>query len=70
MPCFINIGAYIGSNTMIDTWSTIGSCAHIGKNCHVSGGVGIGGVLEPITAKPGQQKFTTKGLCIRNQIAI
>lgn len=52
MPCFINVGAYIGSNTMIDTWSTIGSCAHIGKNCHVSGGVGIGGVLEPITAKP------------------
>ena len=52
MPCFINVGAHIGSNTMIDTWSTIGSCAHIGKNCHVSGGVGIGGFLEPITAKP------------------
>ena len=52
MPCFINIGAYIGSGTMIDTWSTIGSCAQIGKNCHISGGVGIGGVLEPLQASP------------------
>jgi 2,3,4,5-tetrahydropyridine-2-carboxylate N-succinyltransferase len=52
MPCFINIGAYIGENTMIDTWSTIGSCAQIGKNCHISGGVGIGGVLEPLQAAP------------------
>ncbi|QIT36157.1 2,3,4,5-tetrahydropyridine-2,6-dicarboxylate N-succinyltransferase [Wolbachia endosymbiont of Brugia pahangi] len=52
MPSFINVGAYISSGTMIDTWSTIGSCAQIGKNCHVSGGVGIGGVLEPIQASP------------------
>lgn len=52
MPSFINIGAYIGDGTMIDAWSTIGSCAQIGKNCHISGGVGIGGVLEPATAMP------------------
>ncbi|CAL4320335.1 2,3,4,5-tetrahydropyridine-2,6-dicarboxylate N-succinyltransferase [Buchnera aphidicola (Periphyllus testudinaceus)] len=52
MPCFINIGAYIGKNTMIDTWSTIGSCAQIGKNVHISGGVGIGGVLEPLQNNP------------------
>lgn len=52
MPSFINIGAYIDDNSLIDTWSTIGSCAQIGKNCHISGGVGIGGVLEPLQAKP------------------
>lgn len=52
MPSFVNIGAYVGSNTMIDTWCTIGSCAQIGKNCHISGGVGIGGVLEPLQANP------------------
>lgn len=52
MPSFINIGAYVGSGTMIDTWSTVGSCAYIGKNCHISGGVGIGGVLEPIQETP------------------
>ncbi|QKX03182.1 2,3,4,5-tetrahydropyridine-2,6-dicarboxylate N-succinyltransferase [Wolbachia endosymbiont of Litomosoides sigmodontis] len=52
MPSFINVGAYISSGTMIDTWSTIGSCAQIGKNCHISGGVGIGGVLEPIQTSP------------------
>ena len=52
MPSFINIGAYVASNTMIDTWSTIGSCAQIGKNCHISGGVGIGGVLEPLQSSP------------------
>ena len=52
MPCFLNIGCYVGENTMIDTWSTVGSCAQIGKNCHISGGVGIGGVLEPIQANP------------------
>lgn len=52
MPSFINVGAYIGSETMIDTWSTVGSCAQIGRNCHISGGVGIGGVLEPIQASP------------------
>ncbi|MDD9332074.1 MAG: 2,3,4,5-tetrahydropyridine-2,6-dicarboxylate N-succinyltransferase [Wolbachia sp.] len=52
MPSFINVGAYIDSGTMIDTWSTVGSCVQIGKNCHISGGVGIGGVLEPIQASP------------------
>ncbi|MGX7589751.1 2,3,4,5-tetrahydropyridine-2,6-dicarboxylate N-succinyltransferase [Candidatus Vidania fulgoroideorum] len=52
MPCFINIGAYICSNCMVDTWSTIGSCAYIGSNVHISGGVGIGGVLEPLNSSP------------------
>ena len=52
MPSFINIGAYVGSGTMIDTWATVGSCAQIGKNCHISGGAGIGGVLEPLQASP------------------
>jgi 2,3,4,5-tetrahydropyridine-2-carboxylate N-succinyltransferase len=52
MPCFINVGAYVGEGTMIDTWSTVGSCAQIGKNCHISGGVGIGGVLEPLQGNP------------------
>jgi 2,3,4,5-tetrahydropyridine-2-carboxylate N-succinyltransferase len=52
MPCYINIGAYVGSGTMIDTWSTVGSCAQVGANCHISGGVGIGGVLEPLQATP------------------
>lgn len=52
MPSFINIGAYIGEGTMIDTWATIGSCAQIGKNCHISGGTGIGGVLEPLQNNP------------------
>lgn len=52
MPCFINVGAYVDEGTMVDTWSTIGSCAQIGKNCHISGGVGIGGVLEPLQADP------------------
>jgi 2,3,4,5-tetrahydropyridine-2-carboxylate N-succinyltransferase len=52
MPCFINVGAYVGQGTMIDTWSTVGSCAQIGARCHISGGVGIGGVLEPLQAGP------------------
>lgn len=52
MPSFINVGAYVDEGTMIDTWSTVGSCAQIGKNCHISGGVGIGGVLEPLQAGP------------------
>lgn len=52
MPSFVNIGAYVDDNTLVDTWSTIGSCAQIGKNCHISGGVGIGGVLEPLQASP------------------
>ncbi len=52
MPSFVNLGAYVGSGTMIDTWATVGSCAQIGKNVHLSGGVGIGGVLEPLQAGP------------------
>ncbi|MFZ4400315.1 MAG: 2,3,4,5-tetrahydropyridine-2,6-dicarboxylate N-succinyltransferase [Bacteroidales bacterium] len=52
MPSYVNIGAYIGSGTMVDTWATVGSCAQIGKNVHLSGGVGIGGVLEPVQAAP------------------
>ncbi|MEO8686472.1 MAG: 2,3,4,5-tetrahydropyridine-2,6-dicarboxylate N-succinyltransferase, partial [Devosia sp.] len=52
MPSFVNLGAYVDENTMVDTWVTIGSCAQIGKNVHVSGGVGIGGVLEPLQAGP------------------
>ena len=52
MPSYVNIGAYIGSGSMIDTWATVGSCAQIGKNVHLSGGVGIGGVLEPLQATP------------------
>jgi len=52
MPSYVNIGAYVDSGTMVDTWSTVGSCAQIGKNVHLSGGVGIGGVLEPVQAGP------------------
>ncbi len=52
MPSFVNLGAYVDQGTMIDTWATVGSCAQIGKNCHISGGVGIGGVLEPLQAGP------------------
>ncbi|MEZ4883484.1 MAG: 2,3,4,5-tetrahydropyridine-2,6-dicarboxylate N-succinyltransferase [Chitinophagales bacterium] len=52
MPSYVNIGAYVGSGTMVDTWATVGSCAQIGENVHLSGGVGIGGVLEPVQASP------------------
>jgi 2,3,4,5-tetrahydropyridine-2-carboxylate N-succinyltransferase len=52
MPSYVNIGAYVGEGTMVDTWATVGSCAQIGKNVHLSGGVGIGGVLEPLQASP------------------
>jgi 2,3,4,5-tetrahydropyridine-2-carboxylate N-succinyltransferase len=52
MPSFVNLGAYVDSGTMVDTWATVGSCAQIGKNCHLSGGAGIGGVLEPLQAGP------------------
>ena len=52
MPCFVNLGAYVDEGTMIDTWASVGSCAQVGKNCHVSGGAGIGGVLEPLQAGP------------------
>ena len=52
MPSFVNIGAHVGAGTMVDTWATVGSCAQIGARCHLSGGVGIGGVLEPLQAAP------------------
>ena len=52
MPSFVNLGAYVDSGTMVDTWATVGSCAQIGRNVHLSGGVGIGGVLEPLQANP------------------
>jgi len=52
MPCYVNVGAYVDEGTMVDTWATVGSCAQIGKNVHLSGGVGIGGVLEPVQANP------------------
>jgi 2,3,4,5-tetrahydropyridine-2,6-dicarboxylate N-succinyltransferase len=52
MPSFVNLGAYVDSGSMVDTWATVGSCAQIGKNCHISGGAGIGGVLEPLQAGP------------------
>ena len=52
MPSFVNVGAYVDRGTMVDTWATVGSCAQIGENCHLSGGVGIGGVLEPLQAEP------------------
>src|SRR3546814_9002243 len=52
MPSFVNLGAYVDSGTMVDTWATVGSCAQIGRNVHLSGGAGIGGVLEPLQANP------------------
>ncbi len=52
MPSYVNIGSYVGSGTMVDTWATVGSCAQVGKNVHISGGVGLGGVLEPLQASP------------------
>jgi 2,3,4,5-tetrahydropyridine-2-carboxylate N-succinyltransferase len=52
MPSYVNIGAYVDEGTMVDTWATVSSCAQIGKNVHLSGGVGIGGVLEPLQVKP------------------
>ena len=52
MRCFVNLGAYVDEGTMVDTWATVGSCAQVGKNCHISGGAGIGGVLEPLQANP------------------
>src|ERR1700761_1611950 len=52
MPCFVNVGAHVGENTMVDTWATVGSCAQVGARCHISGGAGLGGVLEPLQAAP------------------
>src|SRR5882724_7722633 len=74
MPSFVNLGAYVDTGTMIDTWATVGSCAQIGKNCHISGGAGIGGVLEPLQAGPviiedncfiGARSEVAEGLVVR-----
>ena len=79
MPSYINIGAWVGSGTMVDTWATVGSCAQIGKNVHLSGGVGIGGVLEPIQAAPviieddcfiGSRSIIVEGAIVHKQAVI
>lgn len=79
MPSYINIGAYVGEGTMVDTWATVGSCAQIGKNVHLSGGVGIGGVLEPIQAGPtiigdncfvGARSEVVEGVVVEDNVVI
>jgi 2,3,4,5-tetrahydropyridine-2-carboxylate N-succinyltransferase len=79
MPGYVNIGAYVGTGTMVDTWATVGSCAQIGKNCHLSGGVGIGGVLEPPGAQPvivedgcfiGSRAIIVEGVLIETEAVI
>jgi 2,3,4,5-tetrahydropyridine-2-carboxylate N-succinyltransferase len=79
MPGYVNLGAYVGSGTMVDTWATVGSCAQIGKNVHLSGGVGIGGVLEPVQAAPviiedncfiGSRSIIVEGVHVESQAVI
>lgn len=79
MPSYVNIGAYVDSGTMVDTWATVGSCAQIGKNVHLSGGVGIGGVLEPVQASPviieddcfvGSRCIIVEGVIVRKEAVI
>ncbi len=79
MPSYVNIGAYVDENTMVDTWATVGSCAQIGKNVHLSGGVGIGGVLEPISASPviiedncfiGSRSIIVEGVHVKKEAVI
>ncbi len=79
MPGYVNIGAYVGAGTMVDTWATVGSCAQIGKRCHLSGGVGIGGVLEPPGARPviveddcfiGSRAIVVEGVLVESQAVI
>ena len=79
MPGYVNIGAYVDEGTMIDTWATVGSCAQIGKNVHLSGGVGIGGVLEPAQAQPvivedgafvGSRCIVVEGVCIEREAVL
>lgn len=79
MPSYVNIGAYIGKGTMVDTWATVGSCAQIGENVHISGGVGIGGVLEPIQATPviiednvflGSRSIIVEGIIVRKEAVL
>lgn len=79
MPAYVNIGAYVGSGTMVDTWATVGSCAQIGRNVHLSGGVGIGGVLEPASARPvviedgvfvGSRAIVVEGVLVEEEAVI
>jgi 2,3,4,5-tetrahydropyridine-2-carboxylate N-succinyltransferase len=79
MPSYVNIGAYVDSGTMVDTWATVGSCAQIGKNVHLSGGVGIGGVLEPVQAAPviieddcfiGSRSIVVEGVIIKKEAVL
>lgn len=79
MPSYVNIGAYVGSGTMVDTWATVGSCAQIGKDVHLSGGVGIGGVLEPLQAAPviiedgcfiGSRSIVVEGVHVRREAVL
>ncbi len=79
MPSYVNIGAYVDSGTMVDTWATVGSCAQIGKNVHLSGGVGIGGVLEPVQAAPviiedgafiGSRSIVVEGVRIKKEAVL
>ncbi len=79
MPSYVNIGAYIDSGTMVDTWATVGSCAQIGKNVHLSGGVGVGGVLEPVQASPviieddcfiGSRSIVVEGVHIKHEAVL
>jgi 2,3,4,5-tetrahydropyridine-2,6-dicarboxylate N-succinyltransferase len=79
MPGYVNIGAYVGAGTMVDTWATVGSCAQIGKRCHLSGGVGIGGVLEPPSAQPviieddcfiGSRAIVVEGVLVEQQAVV
>jgi 2,3,4,5-tetrahydropyridine-2,6-dicarboxylate N-succinyltransferase len=79
MPSYVNIGAWVGPNTMVDTWATVGSCAHIGADVHLAGGVGVGGVLEPLQARPvivedgafvGSRCILTEGVVIGEQAVL
>ncbi len=79
MPSYVNIGAFVGAGTLVDTWATVGSCGQVGKNCHISGGVGIGGVLEPLQAQPviiedncfiGSRAIIVEGVCVRRGAVI
>ena len=79
MPSYVNIGAYVDEGSLIDTWATVGSCAQVGKNVHVSGGVGLGGVLEPIQAQPvviedhvflGSRSIVVEGVCVKENAVI
>jgi 2,3,4,5-tetrahydropyridine-2-carboxylate N-succinyltransferase len=79
MPGYVNIGAYVGSGTMVDTWATVGSCAQVGKDCHLSGGVGLGGVLEPPGAQPvivedgcfiGSRAIVVEGMLVEREAVI